>query len=274
MALYTTFPRNVVGYNVPYMVYGGNVIAPNAALSYNITDGPGEVLGFSLLQYSGISYFYDNLWVSIIIDGYSIYNSAMRDLLCGYMNKLFHNHAATNDILFVGYTHFITYDRVHYVVAENSGGGALNAWPDFAGPWQSFSIIENSDSTVSFLCWDGVHYIQCANGGGSTVDCTATSITNYAKFTIEDLGTGYISFRCYDGVHWLTAINGGGAGMTAQYSNHGAWDWFYPAVFTSGYISSSYRFKMPYESTFKLLLTNKSIVNLGILASVYSRIGG
>jgi hypothetical protein len=274
MTTYQTFQRKATGYNLPGYLYGGNSVAPAGIVTYTCSPGPGEVLGFGILKYGNINYFFNKLGIRMKVDDSTLFDGYARDIFGAYLNLPFHNHIATLDIQVIGSVNFLAYDNTHWVQSWSGGGGVLTADSHNQSTWETFTIIDNGDGTVSLLCYDGIHYWYTANGGGSTVDATGTSVTNYTKFTIADTGDGYIGFLCYDGVHYLSAVNGGGAGMTAQYSAYGTWERFKPYTYTDGLIACSYRYKIPYESSFELRLTNNSAFNQAYLAGIYFREGG
>ena len=77
-----------------------------------------------------------------------------------------------------------------WVVAENAGGGAVNANRTIPSIWETFEIIDLNGGQlitgdpVALRTFDGVHYVQAAGGGGSSVNAIATAVGPWEVFTI------------------------------------------------------------------------------------------
>lgn len=126
-----------------------------------------------------------------------------------------------------------------WVVAENGGGGAVNANRTIPSIWETFEIIDLNGGQlltgdpVALRTFDGVHYVQAAGGGGSSVNAIATAIGPWEVFTIlKQTGPGAqiipgdtIALRAGSG-HFVVAENGGGSVVNANRVAIGPWETF------------------------------------------------
>ena len=134
--------------------------------------------------------------------------------------------------------HLKTYDGIHYVCAENGGGGEINATRRWAAQWETFRMIPaqggaiTSDSAVNFSTYDGTHYVCAENGGGGEVNATRTAAAQWETFQIHRVDTpgdiingSHVTLRTYNG-HYLCAENGGGGQLNGTRTAAAQWETF------------------------------------------------
>jgi hypothetical protein len=128
-----------------------------------------------------------------------------------------------------------------WMVAEQGGGGAVNADRAIASIWETFEIVDLNGGDlltgdpVALRTFDGVHYLQAAGGGGSTTNATPTAVGVWETFTILKQNGGsriifegdVIALRAASG-HLVVAENGGGPGsvVNANRVAVGPWETF------------------------------------------------
>jgi len=138
----------------------------------------------------------------------------------------------------MSYIHLKTYDGVHYLCAENGGGGPINATRSWAAQWETFRMIPSqggtvkSDTPVNFSTYDGTHYVCAENGGGGEVNATRQAASIWETFSIHrvdgaaEIANGSkVNLRAYDG-HFLCAEGGGGAQLNATRTAAAQWETF------------------------------------------------
>lgn len=134
-----------------------------------------------------------------------------------------------------------TFQNHTWMVAEQGGGGAVNADRPAASIWETFEIIDlnggalvNGDP-VALRTFDGVHYLQAAGGGGGTTNAFPTAVGPWETFTLIKMSGGSqivfegddIALRAISG-HFVVAENGGGPGsvVNANRVAVGPWEMF------------------------------------------------
>lgn len=125
-----------------------------------------------------------------------------------------------------------------YVVAENNGGGDVNANRDNIGPWETFELIDlnggslHDGDPVAFRAGNG-DYFQAVGGGGGLVLAIGGAPNGWETFTLItrdcsncDVGSGdRVALQSYDG-HYVVAESGGGDVVKADRISIGAWEEF------------------------------------------------
>jgi ricin-type beta-trefoil lectin protein len=139
------------------------------------------------------------------------------------------------------YINLRTGDGIHFVSAENGGGGQVDATRTSAAQWETWEIAEISGllqitngARVHLRTYDRAHFLCAENGGGGQVDATRTSAAQWETFTVVyapgqsgPLNTGtQFSLLCYDGDRYLCAEGGGGGAIDATRSAAGPWETF------------------------------------------------
>ena len=154
------------------------------------------------------------------------------------------------------YVHLKTYDGVHYVCAENGGGGPVNATRTWAAQWETFRLVPvqggtvKSESAVNLCTYDGTHYLCAENGGGGEVNATRQWAREWETFYLHRVdgaaeitsGCG-VNLRTYDG-HYLCAESGGGRELIANRTVAAQWE-----TFTVEVISRSATFPLYVDGT-------------------------
>jgi hypothetical protein len=87
--------------------------------------------------------------------------------------------------------HLRTYDEMHFLCAENGGGGQVDATRTWAQEWETFTVVYapgqsgplNTGTQFHLQTYDGVHFVCAENGGGGQVDATRTSAQQWETFT-------------------------------------------------------------------------------------------
>lgn len=124
-----------------------------------------------------------------------------------------------------------------YVVAENGGGGAVNANRGAAGPWESFTLIDlNSGSLESgdyvFVQTNSFYYFNADYCGGFALSAVATYPSSFQTFRIWKVGGSgtigngeSVAFETYCG-YFVVAEGGGGGVVNADRTSIGPWETF------------------------------------------------
>jgi hypothetical protein len=83
--------------------------------------------------------------------------------------------------------------------AQNGGGADVYANRPQQGPWETWTLINNGDGTVSFRTNNG-HFLTATNGGGDGSYCMAdrTATGNWERFYMQLLGDGHVTIRTHD----------------------------------------------------------------------------
>lgn len=131
-----------------------------------------------------------------------------------------------------------SYDGIHYVCAENSGGQGIIANSTSAAQWETFEVIGPFvfGGRISLRTYDGKHYLSAINGGGQGIVADKTEAYQWESFKIighngEKDGSPVkngdkISFQTYDNIHFLCAENGGGREVIADRTLAKEWETF------------------------------------------------
>jgi beta-glucanase (GH16 family) len=126
-----------------------------------------------------------------------------------------------------------------FVVAENGGGGDLNANRDAASTWETFTLFDlnggslQSGDLVSLGTLNG-HFVCAENGGGGAVNATRTDALDWETFRVVKLtGSGaavndgdQIALQTKVSGLFVSAQNGGGAGVIANGPQAQGWEAF------------------------------------------------
>ncbi len=134
-------------------------------------------------------------------------------------------------------THILTYNG-QYVVAEEAGGGAVNANRNQAREWEMFTFVDinggnlMSGDAVYFKAYDNIHYLVAVDGGGNEVKANSTSSGKFETFIIRKIiGSGRIyygdkiSLQAHNG-HYVVAEDGGGGAVKANRTQVKEWETF------------------------------------------------
>ncbi|HEX9670744.1 MAG TPA: hypothetical protein VGC93_14830 [Thermoanaerobaculia bacterium] len=124
-----------------------------------------------------------------------------------------------------------------YVVAENAGGGVINANRTAAGPWETFTLVDRnggllqSGDSVHLYTWDW-WVLQAPGGGGGTLVGSGTMPHGWETFVIQKVGGSgtilngnQVALRTFSG-HYVVAEGGGGGVVNANRVAIGPWETF------------------------------------------------
>lgn len=123
--------RYATGYQQFIYPYVVAVYAPNATSVFNITTGPGEILGFGLFRYAGSAADYQAIGVKIVIDGVTYYDSYL-SWLCGIdLDYSGRGMFATNDVQSASIASCsfrlpMSYESTAQITFKNNGGANLS----------------------------------------------------------------------------------------------------------------------------------------------------
>jgi hypothetical protein len=133
---------------------------------------------------------------------------------------------------------FRTYSGKHYVVAEDGGGGAVNANRTVIGPWEKFTLVDlnggevKSGDAVNIRASNGM-YVVAEGGGGGAVNANRTTPGPWEKFVIKKVnGSGVImagdsiALQTSNGKNYVVAQSGGGGIVKADRTKIGPWEKF------------------------------------------------
>jgi hypothetical protein len=125
-----------------------------------------------------------------------------------------------------------------FVVAENGGGGVVNANRDSAGAWETFELVDLDGGEL--LDGDRVQlrahngsYVSAANGGGGAVRADQASAGSFETFRVVRMGGSgalvagnQLALQTTAKQLFLSALEGGGGGVTADRTSADAWETF------------------------------------------------
>ena len=126
----------------------------------------------------------------------------------------------------------------HYLVAEDGGGGVVNANRTAAQAWETFTILDLNDGNLD--SGDLIHlrasngrYVQAVNGGGSTVNAASPNQLDWELFRIVKRNGGgaindgdLIGLQTLVSGRWVSALEGGGGGVDAHGVALDTWETF------------------------------------------------
>lgn len=81
--------------------------------------------------------------------------------------------------------------------AQQGGGQGVYANRPVVGPWETWTLIDNHDGTVSFQTIGG-HFLCAENGGGRECQANRTNIGNWEKFFLRYLPNGKVAMQTHD----------------------------------------------------------------------------
>ncbi|MCP3098777.1 M12 family metallopeptidase [Myxococcus sp. K15C18031901] len=130
----------------------------------------------------------------------------------------------------------------YYMVAENGGGGVVNANRAAVGPWERFQLVDRNGfalqtgDLINLQTVNG-NYIMAVNGGGAGVTAAPTAPGDHETFRIWKMaGTGFLTIGTGDTValatldfgypHYVVAEDGGGGVVNANRTAVGEWEQF------------------------------------------------
>jgi len=125
-----------------------------------------------------------------------------------------------------------------YVVAENGGGGVVNANRDAASGWETFSLSDVNggdlqDGDAITLTASNGQYFCAENGGGGAINANRATAQDWETFTLHRLaGAGtvksgdQISLQTKTKGLYVCAINGGGDTLIADRTAVQGWETF------------------------------------------------
>ena len=126
----------------------------------------------------------------------------------------------------------------YYVVAEENGGGAINARSGRVGAWETFYLCDSNGGQlrpgdIVFLYTSNKWYFQIEEGGGFGFSAIGRSAGPWETLIIERSITGYHPIQSGDSVslqgqygHYVSAEEGGGGEVSANRIQRGAWETF------------------------------------------------
>jgi len=116
-------------------------------------------------------------------------------------------------------------DNEQYIVAEEGGGGAVNANRSAIGVWEQFVVTNVNAGRVTLRTHNG-NYLSATNGGGSTFNALPSGAGDWEKFTIVSAGGGRYALRTDNDTHYVVAEDGGGGIVNANRTAIGGWESF------------------------------------------------
>jgi subtilisin family serine protease len=126
-----------------------------------------------------------------------------------------------------------------YVVAENGGGGVINANRVSAGAWEAFTLVDRNGGllqdgdSVNLYTWDW-WVLQAPGGGGGALVGSGTMPHSWETFVIQKVGGSggsviangdQVALRT-DAGNYVVAEGGGGGVVNANRVAIGAWETF------------------------------------------------
>jgi aqualysin 1 len=124
-----------------------------------------------------------------------------------------------------------------YMVAENAGGGVINANRVSVGPWETFTLVDRNGvlqdgDSVNLYTWNW-WVLQAPSGGGGTLVGSGTMPHAWETFVIHKLNGGgstivngdQVALQT-DGGYYVVAEGGGGGVVNANRVAIGPWETF------------------------------------------------
>lgn len=168
---------------------------------------------------------------------FRLINSDFTNRVALRMFRLYANNLVNP--VFYGTTHFQA-SNGQYVVAEDGGGGQINANRQTPGPWETFTLIDwNAGSLMhgdvislwAFNYPNSPATVRAINGGGFGVDAASVAYDDEAYFIFRAAGPGpilpgdQVYLQTLSG-HFFVAENGGGDVVNANRTAVGPWELF------------------------------------------------
>jgi len=125
-----------------------------------------------------------------------------------------------------------------YVVAENGGGGVVNANRDAASAWETFSLVDLSGGSLQDgdqiqLKASNGQFVCAEGGGGGLLNANRAAAADWETFIVHRLaGAGaissgdQISLQTKTLGRYVCALNGGGSGLVADRTAASGWETF------------------------------------------------
>jgi hypothetical protein len=117
-----------------------------------------------------------------------------------------------------------------FVVAEQGGGGVVNANRGVAGPWEAFTLTDLNGGElvdgdkVALQAMNG-QYVCAEQGGGGIVNANRAALGPWETFTFKRLAGGKVALQSVNG-QYVCAEGGGGRELVANRSTLGPWETF------------------------------------------------
>jgi hypothetical protein len=77
------------------------------------------------------------------------------------------------------------------------GGNDVYANRPQVGDWETWTVVDNNDGTVSFKSFNG-NYLSAEQGGGVALYANRTTIGNWEKFYLVNLPDGRVALKTHD----------------------------------------------------------------------------
>lgn len=128
--------------------------------------------------------------------------------------------------------------RGRYLVAENGGGGVINANRPAASTWETFTLFDQnggdlqSGDLINLTALDG-HFLCAENGGGGAVNANRTAAQGWETFRVIKIGGSgavrdgdQIALQTVTSGLFVSAQDGGGGGVIANGPTIQGWEAF------------------------------------------------
>lgn len=117
----------------------------------------------------------------------------------------------------------------HYVVAEGSGGGVVNANRTSPGLWENFNVVDVGPGLVALQAING-QYVVAEGGGGREMTARANVIGPWETFGLIPMGPpSLFALKTHNGA-FVQADGGGGGTLRSVflpfYRGPGSWETF------------------------------------------------
>ena len=93
--------------------------------------------------------------------------------------------------------HFSLLSWQGFFSAQQGGGDGIYANRPEIGEWETWTLIDNFDGTVSFKAFNG-QFLTAEGGGGRECNANRTAIGTWEKFHIDNLPSGKVALRTLD----------------------------------------------------------------------------
>ena len=119
------------------------------------------------------------------------------------------------------------------VCAEDTGASPLVANRDsYGGAWETITIVNNSDGTVSLKSGANGNYICAVIDESNQLLARSASIGTWEKFYLERLSSGNFALKAYANNKYVCADQNNGNVLYADRDSAGGWETF--QIYTTG----------------------------------------
>jgi hypothetical protein len=131
-----------------------------------------------------------------------------------------------------------------FVVAEGGGGGPVNANRNQIGPWETFTVVDRTQSQPQppsqgrnvALRANNERFVSAEGGGGRELVANRRERGPWETFRLIDRGRNQVALQANNG-QFVSAEGGGGRPLVANRTQIGPWETFTLVNFPGGVVA-------------------------------------